>query len=127
MTRVLIVDDEPMVLEMYGTMIEAGGHEVIGKATNGSEAVSAFHAVSPPPEVVLMDYRMPGTNGLDATRQILKTNPEAQVVIVSADATIGPECAPAGAVGYLEKPVAMSVLWDTVQRLGARGGITVDP
>ena len=121
MGRVLIADDEPMILEMYGTMVEAGGHHVVGRATNGSEAVAAFHSSAPPPDVVLMDFRMPGTNGLEATREILKTHPSAKVVIVSADATVGPECLPAGAAAYLEKPVPMVELLATVTRLSVKG------
>ena len=114
MTRILVVDDEVQIVEMYRTMLEVHGHEVVGTANNGQEAVAAYDAGTPEPEVVLMDFRMPVKDGLDATREIVAKHPDAKVVIVSADATVGPNCKPAGAAGYLEKPVPMVAMMETI-------------
>ena len=67
--RVLLVDDEGLVRSGFRALLDAeDGIEVVGEATNGAEGVEACRATRP--DVVLMDIRMPGTDGIEATRQI---------------------------------------------------------
>jgi two-component system chemotaxis response regulator CheY len=53
----------------------------------------------------MMDYRMPGMNGMDAMKAILKANPNAKVIIISADYTVREKTVKGGAVAFLEKPI----------------------
>ena len=88
-TRVLVVDDQDLVRHGLRMILELGGIEVVGEAADGQAAVAAVKELAP--EVVLMDVRMPGTDGVEATRQI-----------VAADATaFGPRDP-----GYLLSPEA---------------------
>jgi len=80
------------------------GHEVVGQAYNGEEAISQYRALQPPPDCVLMDHRMPLADGLTATRGIKELDPEARIIFASADVGIMEEASQAGAEAFLAKP-----------------------
>ncbi len=80
--RLLIADDDEKTTLVLRDSLPAFGFEVVGNARNGAEAgekVAALH-----PEVVLMDLRMPGVDGIEATVQIKAREPKTQVVILTA-------------------------------------------
>lgn len=99
--RVAIAEDNwltPMVLR---TELEAHGYEVVGVATNGTDTLELCRRERP--DVVLMDIRMPGVDGVEATRVLLEECP-ACVVMVTGDAGLSQASEEAGAMGYLVKP-----------------------
>ena len=75
----LIVDDAEAPLEQLGRVIEQTGHQVVGVARNGLEAVQQFFKLHP--DVVVMDVIMPRMNGMDALKQIRAADPQAHVVM----------------------------------------------
>ena len=104
-TRVLLVDDHQVVRRgVAGIIGDARPEwEVCGEATTGREAVEA--AISLKPDVVVMDISMPDMNGLEATREILKNNPETEVLILSMHESeqLVRDILSAGARGYILK------------------------
>ena len=81
-TRILVVDDHTLIRRgIVGLLHAQSDMEVVGEASDGREAVNSVIRLSP--DVVLMDIGMPGTNGLDATREIRKAAPETQVLILT--------------------------------------------
>ena len=113
--RILVVDDEVYIQDLYQSMLSVAGHEVVDTAYNGEEAVQKFESLRPPPDLVIMDHRMPIKNGLQATKEIVAFDPKAKVLVISADATVQPRCKDAGAVGFLEKPFTMDVLFRMIE------------
>jgi DNA-binding NarL/FixJ family response regulator len=102
--RVLIVDDEPLFVEMVEAMLGAEyGIEVIGVATDGDEAVRL--AADLEPDVIVMDISMPGKNGIDATREIKARDAQARILILTGGASARDidEARWAGAAAYLTK------------------------
>jgi DNA-binding NarL/FixJ family response regulator len=102
--RVLIADDHPLFREgMRGRLDRAGGVEVVGEAASGDEAVEMARGLEP--DVVLMDIKMPGLNGIEATREILRANPRVGVLMLTMfeddDSVFA--AMRAGARGYLLK------------------------
>jgi DNA-binding NarL/FixJ family response regulator len=80
--RVLIADDHALVRSgMRALLAAAPDMEVIGEAATGDEAVSLAGSLQP--DVVIMDVRMPGMNGIEATRRILHTSPHIRVLVVT--------------------------------------------
>ncbi|MFI6516448.1 response regulator transcription factor [Spirillospora sp. NPDC050679] len=124
MLGVLIVDDHPLVREgLRGMLAAEPGITVVGEAESGERAVEAARELRP--EVVLMDLRMPGGDGLDAVRRLAG---EHRVVVLTAydrDADIAAAVA-AGAAGYLLKDVTRAELAAAV-RNAASGGTALSP
>src|ERR1035441_4381123 len=100
-TRVLVADDHELVRRGVLASIQQlrPDWEVCGEASNGREAVAS--AASLKPDIVVMDISMPDMNGLEATRQILKDNPETEVLILSMHESeqLVREALPSGARG----------------------------
>lgn len=105
-TRVLLVDDHAIVRLGLMTLIDDQPNmEVVGEAGSAAEAIQAVERLRP--DVVLMDIRMPGEGGLEATRQIAAGWPNTKVVILTsyADDELVVRAIRAGAVGYVLKQV----------------------
>jgi DNA-binding NarL/FixJ family response regulator len=101
---VLLVDDHPVVRRGLASLLGTlDGFEVVGEATDGESAVRETQLLRP--DVVLMDVRMPGTDGVEATRRIRSAVPEAAVLILTMHDDDGTVFAAmqAGARGYLLK------------------------
>ena len=80
--RVLIVDDHPLFRDgMHELLDSVSETEVVGEAAGGEEAISLAESLQP--DVILMDIKMPGMNGLQAMREILSTSPHIRILIVS--------------------------------------------
>ncbi|MEM8766225.1 MAG: LytTR family DNA-binding domain-containing protein [Pseudomonadota bacterium] len=102
--RILIVDDEQLARDRLSRMIDGfAQHEVVGEAGNGIEAVQV--ASNMQPEVVLMDIRMPGMDGLEAARHIVEIEEPPAVIFCTAYEEHAVEAFDLQAVGYLLKPV----------------------
>ncbi len=80
-TSIFIVEDNKDIREIYKRLLDFFGLEVMGIAYNGNEAVEMFKSFNPKPDIVLMDYRMPEKNGLQATREILQIYPETKIIL----------------------------------------------
>ena len=82
MARVLVVDDAAFMRKMVSDALAKGGHEVVGEAGNGVEAISQFQALKP--DLMTLDITMPEKDGLAALADIMAANPSAKVVMCSA-------------------------------------------
>lgn len=81
-TKVLVVDDTDHVRSMLVDMLELDGFEVAGQAASGPEAIELAHRVVP--DVVVMDYKMPGMDGLTAAKQIRDHRPSQAIILYTA-------------------------------------------
>lgn len=114
--RVMIVDDHNLVREGLKAVFEQGEEvEVIGEAGSGEEAVEMASKLEP--DVILMDISMPGMNGIQATRAIRDSNPDARVVILTMLDQEGYvyEAVKAGATGYMLKHTSSDELVNAIK------------
>ena len=121
--RIMIVDDDPLVRESLKIILEKDGDiEVVSLCGSGREAIAAFPESKP--DVVLSDIRMEETDGLDATAEILKLDPEAKVILLTTflDDEYINRALKVGAKGYILKQDCAS-LGDAVRAV--YGGQTV--
>jgi two-component system, chemotaxis family, chemotaxis protein CheY len=114
MARVLVVDDAVFMRRMVSDALSQGGHEVIGEAANGAEAIERFQELRP--EVTTLDITMPELDGISALKKILEIDPAARVVMCSA---LGQESKvlesiKAGAKDFVVKPFQKERVLDAV-------------
>ncbi len=95
---------------MYRDILEANGHTVVGVASDGEEAVQKYKQMKEKPVIIIMDQRMPVRDGVSATQEILKMDPQATIFFGSADLHIEKEALAAGAKGFLLKPFRIEEL-----------------
>lgn len=116
--RVMVADDNPEVRLALCELLEGDGFEVVGRAIDGSEAVALAEELQP--DVVLMDLRMPGLDGIEATRRIRDRHPLVQVVILTAynDPALVEDANEAGVYCYLVKGSPPSLIFDVLTYAG---------
>jgi DNA-binding NarL/FixJ family response regulator len=114
--RVLIVEDEPMLRRALAEMLQAKNIRVAGQAREGDEAVRLASELHP--DVVLMDLRMPGMDGIEATSRIKQLEPRTQVLVLSAydDPGLHRSAEEAGVFCYLVKGCAPQLILDMIER-----------
>ena len=120
MIRVLLVDDEALVRGGFRAILEAHADiEVVAEAGDGSEAVALAEELEP--DVILMDVRMPGVDGIDATRRITAQRPATHVLILTTFALDEYVYAAlsAGASGFILKNVPPQQLAEAVRTVAA--------
>lgn len=120
MINVLLVDDHDLVRTGIRHMLEnVSGIKVVGEAQSGEDAVKLAREVDP--HVVLMDVKMPGIGGLEATRKLLRFNPDLKILIVTVctDDLLPARLLQAGAAGYLTKGASMEEMVQAIRSVHA--------
>ena len=125
--RLLIVDDAEAPLRRLECMLRELGHEVVGTARNGAEAVQAFATLQP--DVVIMDVIMPRMNGLDALRVIRDAHPQARVIMASSlqSCQTALEAERLGALYCLAKPYQECNVRKVLEQIGEDCGKPARP
>lgn len=108
--KIIIIDDDELICRSLKTIVEAGGIEVAALGKSGEDAVRLYAETNP--DIVLMDIRMGGMNGLEAARQILTRDPAAKILLLTTfkDQEYISEALAIGARGYLLKQNFGSIL-----------------
>ncbi len=117
--RILICEDEALTVLKLRRLLTAAGHQVVGEAKNGEECLALTQETEP--DLVLMDIKMPGMDGTEATRQLLQQRPLPVVMLTaySDDETVR-AATEAGACAYLVKPVNRSQLLSALHVAASR-------
>lgn len=126
-TRVLLVDDHAVVRQGYRRLLDdEPSISVVGEASNASEACERARSLDP--DVVVMDIALPGVSGIEATRRMLKDQPQLRILMFSMydDAIYARRALEAGALGYLSKACAPEVLVRAIYAV-SRGERYVSP
>ncbi len=117
MTSIFIVEDDLSLQRLYEMMLTTFGFKVVDKASNGKEAIEKFKSLSPKPDVILMDHRMPGKNGIDTAIELLKINSHIKILFASADNSIKGRALEIGAISFIEKPFSVIQLQNEINRV----------
>lgn len=103
MARIMLCDDSGTILKVLGQKLSSAGHEIVGTAMDGNEGLKVYSETSP--DLTLLDVTMPNRDGRDCLKDILKLNPSAKVIMVSAlkEDSIVNECFTIGAKAFISK------------------------
>jgi DNA-binding NarL/FixJ family response regulator len=115
--RIFVVDDHSLFRDGVISLLEAGGHSVVGQAGDGLAAVESLRGLAP--DLVIMDIKMPVMDGIEALRQIKSISPDTKVIMltVSEDEANLVDAVRAGADGYLLKHLNAKDFLDMVNGL----------
>lgn len=124
MASVLVVDDAQLIRRMLQDTLQTAGHEVVGEAVDGEEAVRLFRELRP--DLVTLDVTMPGKDGLQVLREIMQFDPQARIVMCTA---VGQEpkvieALDAGAREYVVKPFTRERVLQAIDSALAADGRT---
>jgi len=124
--RVVLADDHPLFRDGVASLLTAWGHEVVGVAGDGEEAVALVERLGP--DLVLMDVAMPRLTGLEATRRLLASHPQTNIVMLTASEDEDDLFAAvkSGARGYLLKNLEAGQLRAMIDAVG-RGEAAISP
>ncbi len=123
MIKILVVDDHDLVrMGIVRMLSDVGDFAVVGEATCGEDAVKMARSLAP--DVVLMDVRMPGIGGLEATKKLLSIHPGIKIIAVTAldDDLYPSRLMQAGAAGYLTKGAGLDEMIDAINTV-SRGDL----
>lgn len=113
----LIVDDSPFVAIQVGELIKGKGYQIVGSAKNGVEGIELYKELKP--DFVILDIIMPGIDGIETAKSILKENPTAKIVMLSSlfDTETLDEVKAAGVKFLIPKPVEEDILLVTLEMM----------
>jgi DNA-binding NarL/FixJ family response regulator len=117
--RILIADDHALFRDGLRSLLQSQGHEVVGEARNGRQAVELAAALRP--DLILMDVSMPEMGGVAATRELTEQQPGVKVIMLTASEQSETlfEAIKAGAQGYLLKNLEADEFFSLLDRAGA--------
>lgn len=125
---VLLVEDDRDLLSFYRFLLELEGFTVLAAVPSGEAALAYLRGAAGPPDVVLLDHRLPGVTGLEVARAVLAIDPEAAIVIATADDSVRDAAVALGIWRFIAKPFDNERLVrclreaaiDRARRVGAR-------
>lgn len=108
--RILIVDDSSIMRKMIKEALTSGGHEVVGEAKSGADAVVLYQNLKP--DLVTMDITMRGMDGLSAAKEIIEIDQKAQIIFLSNldEEKYIQDVKDIGAKGYVNKHKSIEIL-----------------
>ena len=120
--RILIVDDAAFMREMLRDILTEEGYEIVAEAADGDEAISAYNDHHP--DLVMLDIVMPRKSGLEALREIVTSDPSANVVMCSAlgQESLVMEALDAGAKDFVVKPFKPERALEVMRKVLSKDG-----
>lgn len=115
--RILVVDDAMFMRKMLSDILNKAGHEVVGEAENGKDALRKYRELQP--DIVTMDITMPVCNGIEGVKLIKDEFPKAIILMVSAmgQENMVMDSVKSGAQGFIVKPFDRDKIVMTIERL----------
>ena len=113
---IAIVENELNLISIYSYVVKELGFNPIFIAREGEEILRAVADGRASPDVIIMDYRLPGMNGIETAKRILKHRPATQVIVASADDSIRDESISLG-FSFLQKPFSLETFAERIRRV----------
>lgn len=107
-TRIFVVEDEKAFVDVYQKIFDIINFEIADWAFSGEEAVGMYRNMKERPALIIMDHRLPKMNGVETMIEILRMDPDAKVLFVSADERSRTLAMNNGAVDFIQKPFSLA-------------------
>jgi len=119
MASIYIIDDEETIQYLYKEGLALEGHDIVGTAQNGLQAMQDFGNFKNYPDVIILDHRMPIKNGLETLRELRnnKIAPKTKILFITADPTVREEANKLGISLFIQKPFSILKLAKLITNL----------
>ena len=116
MAKILVIDDEPGIRELLDTLLRRKGYDVV-LAESGQKGLELFHQERP--DVIVLDLKMPGMDGLTVLQQVRSLDPRKPVIVLTGAGTAEAEqqVRALGVTEFVEKGFSLHLLGDALKRL----------
>jgi len=111
---IFVVEDEKAFVHVYDAIFRLAGFQLADWAFSGEEAVEKYRSRIKNPDLIIMDHRLPGMNGVETMQELIKMDPSAKVLFVSADEKAKKMSLDNGAIAFILKPFSLANFIDTI-------------
>ncbi|NHJ46981.1 MAG: response regulator [Asgard group archaeon] len=102
--KIMIVEDDPLILQLYEQILSQKGYHVIAVASDGAEAVEIYHELPEKPDLIILDFRLPKKNGLEVSKEILARNSTIDILMITGDPLIDQKAIIGPKMSFITKP-----------------------
>lgn len=117
MPSILIVEDDKSIQQLYQMILNSSGFKIVDVAQNGQECVEKYKTFSEKPDLILMDYRMPIKDGIQASVEILEMNKQAKIIFATADEDVSEKAKKIGITDILKKPFEINDMINAINSI----------
>lgn len=119
--NILLVEDDELLTSALKLSLSKNGHQVMGTAEDGIEAIDKFKKLEP--DIVIMDLILPKKHGIDTLKEIIAYNPDAKIIVITGASHMSliTDAINAGAFSYLMKPFETKALLDEIEKASKSG------
>jgi two-component system chemotaxis response regulator CheY len=118
---VFLAEDRAELRMVYRELLESVGHDVVAEATDGLDALEKISTLPVKPDLYIIDHLMPRMSGLEASKEILKNEPEAKILFITGDDSIKRNFGESANVSLILKPFNLNALKTAVDQLIGAG------
>ncbi len=108
--KIMIVEDDPLIRQLYVEVLSKKGYDVIAVAADGAEAVSMYNNLNQKPDIIILDFRLPQKNGFEVSQEILAANSSAEILMISGDPTFDRKAIISRGINIMQKPVEINAI-----------------
>lgn len=105
--KIMVVEDDPLIRQLYVENLKKMGYEVIAIASDGAEAITKYKDLCQKPDIIILDFRLPFKNGYEVSQEILATNSSTEILMISGDPTFDRKALISHKINYMKKPVGI--------------------
>ncbi|MHA1585760.1 MAG: response regulator [Candidatus Heimdallarchaeota archaeon] len=116
--KIMIVEDDPLIRQLYEQILSEKGYQVICVAADGVEAIKLYQKLEEKPDLIILDFRMPKKNGLEVSQEILDYNSSTDILMISGDPFIDRKAVISRGVNVMQKPVNINALLQEIRTIG---------
>ncbi|MHA1127010.1 MAG: response regulator [Candidatus Heimdallarchaeota archaeon] len=116
--KIMIVEDDPLIRQLYETVLKKKGYDVVAVASDGAQAVTMYHDLDDKPDLIILDFRMPKMNGLQVSQEILAENATTEILMISGDPTFDRKAVISRGINFMQKPVEINEIIKEISLIG---------
>lgn len=113
----MIVEDDPLIRQLYEQILMKKGYEVIAVASDGDQAITLYNNMLEKPDIIILDFRLPNKNGFEVSQEIMKQNSTTEILMISGDPTFDRKAVMSCGIFFMQKPVEINEIIKEISQI----------